>query len=90
MTDAQPFIDAGHALAELHLGYEGVTPHPFTGLDGEAPTGEEAYEHFRVQKMTFAKVRDAELKKLVAARSTIVSWTLRAGAIAGWCHGGQS
>ena len=72
VTDAQPFIDAGRKLSELHLGYETVTPYPLAGLDASAPTGDAAYEHFRVEEMRFAKVRDPETKQLVADRTTIV------------------
>jgi len=72
VTDAQPFIDAGRKLSELHLGYETVTPYPLAGLDASAPTGDAAHEHFRVEKMGFAKVRDPETKQLVADRTTIV------------------
>lgn len=72
VIDAKPFIDAGRALAELHLGYETATPYPLRGLDDPVPTGEAAYEHFRVQKMTFGKIRDPASRKLVADRSTIV------------------
>jgi predicted helicase len=58
-------------LSELHLGYESVDPYPLgtgrSGADGDA-----AYDHFRVEKMAFAKVRDPETKKLVADKSTVV------------------
>ncbi len=64
--------DIDSFLSELHLGYESVTPYPLEGRDGEAPTGDAAYDLFRVQKMTFAKVRDPETQKLVADRSTVV------------------
>jgi len=72
VTDPHPFIDAGRRLSDLHLGYETVTPYPLAGLDASAPTGDAAYEHFRVENMGFAKVRDPETKKLVPDRSTIV------------------
>ncbi len=72
VADAQPFIDAGRKLSELHLGYETVTPYPLAGLDAPAPTGDAAYEHSRVERMGFAKVRDPETKKLVTDRSIIV------------------
>ena len=38
------------------------------GLDDPAPTGDAAYDHFRVEKMAFAKVRDPDTKKVVADR----------------------
>jgi len=72
VTDAEPLIDAGRRLSDLHLGYESVTPFPLAGLDDLAQAGDAAYEHFRVEKMGFAKVRDPETKKLVADRSTII------------------
>ena len=72
VTDAEPFIDAGRRLSDLHLGYETVTPYPLAGLDAPAPPGDAAYEHFRVEKMGCAKVRDPETKKLIADRTTIV------------------
>jgi len=72
VTDPWPYVEAGRGLSELHLGYESVTPYPLAGLDDPAPTGDAAYDHFRVEKMTFAKVRDRETKKLVADRSTVV------------------
>lgn len=72
VTDPWPYVEAGRRLSELHLGYESVDPYPLAGLDDPAPTGDAAYDHFRVEKMTFAKVRDPETKKLVADRSTVV------------------
>ncbi len=55
VVDAQPFIDAGRKLSELHLGYESVTPYPLDGLDVEAEAGSAAYDFFRVKKMHFSK-----------------------------------
>jgi len=72
VTDPWPYVEAGRRLSELHLGYESVDPYPLAGLGDPAPTGDAAYDHFRVEKMTFAKVRDPETKKLVADRSTVV------------------
>jgi len=72
VTDPWPYIDAGRRLGELHLGYESVEPYPLDGLTIAGPTGDAAYDFFRVEKMSFAKVRDPETKKLVADRSTIV------------------
>ena len=72
VTDPRPYIEAGRGLSVLHLGYEFVTPYPLAGLDDPAPSGDAAYDHFRVEKMTFAKIRDPETKKLVADRSTVV------------------
>ena len=70
VSDPWPFVAAGRALADLHLGYESVTPYLLGGLDVDGPEGEAAYDFFRVAKMTFAKVRVDG--KLVADRSTIV------------------
>jgi predicted helicase len=72
VADHTAYVTAGRRLAEVHLGYEGATPYPLEGLDDPAPGGEAAYEHFRVEKMGFAKVRDPHSGKLVADRSTIV------------------
>jgi len=72
VTDPWPYVEAGRQLSELHLGYETVEPYPLAGLDAPAPTGDAAYDHFRVEKMSFAKVRDPETKKLVADRSTVI------------------
>ena len=72
VTDPWPYVEAGRRLSELHLGYESVDPYPLAGLGDPAPTGDAAYDHFRVEKMAFAKVRDPETKKLVADRSTVV------------------
>jgi len=58
------------AWQTTHLGYESETPYPLDGLDVD-PTGD-PYEFFAVQKMVFAKTRDAATKKLVADRSSIV------------------
>lgn len=72
VEDATPFVEAGKSLMELHLGYETVTPYPLEGLATDYESAGHPYEHFRVEKMAFAKVRDPETKKLVADRSTVV------------------
>jgi predicted helicase len=72
VEDAQPFVDAGRKLSELHLGYESVTPYPLDGLDVDAGDGDTAYDVFRVEKMSFAKKRDPETNKLVADKSTVI------------------
>ena len=57
VVDAQPFIDAGRELAELHLNYETVDPYPLAGLedlfagDGDA----HSYERYQVEKMRYGK-----------------------------------
>ncbi|MGD9997239.1 MAG: type ISP restriction/modification enzyme [Ilumatobacteraceae bacterium] len=60
VEDAQPFIDAGRKLSELHLGYESVMPYPLGGHDVEGPGGDAAYEFFRVEKMRFGKPTAAQ------------------------------
>jgi predicted helicase len=72
VTDPWPYIDAGRRLGELHLGYEAVEPYPLDGLQVEGPPGDDAYDFFRVEKMSFAKVRDEVTKKLGADRTRIV------------------
>ncbi len=75
VTDPWPFVEAGRRLSELHLGYETVDRYPLAGLvDPAYPEAgsEAAYPFFRVEKMGFAKVRDAQTGKLVADRSTVV------------------
>jgi predicted helicase len=70
VEDPWPFVEAGRKLSDLHLGYESATPYPLDGLDVE-PTGD-PYDFFRVQKMSFAKVRDSETQKLVPDRTRVV------------------
>jgi predicted helicase len=51
------FVDAGRALAELHVGYETVEPYPLT-ITGEPPatlTVDELYDWYRVEKMRHPK-----------------------------------
>jgi predicted helicase len=72
VTDPWPYIHAGRRLGELHLGYESVEPYPLEGLEIEGPTGDAAYDFFRVEKMSFAKVRDEQTKKLVTDPTRIV------------------
>ena len=66
---AQPFIDAGRALSDLHLRYESADPFPLSGLATE-PTGD-PYDFFAVQKMAFAKKRNPATSKLEADKSTL-------------------
>ena len=75
VTDPWPYVEAGRRLSELHLGYERVARYPLAGLDDPAYPGSDdpaAYRHFRVEKMSFAKVRDSATGKLVADRSRVV------------------
>ena len=75
VTDPWPYVEAGRRLSELHLGYEGVTPYPLVGLaDPAYPDAGDAtaYPFFRVDKMSFAKMRDSATGKLVADRTRVV------------------
>ena len=56
VEEAEQFVVAGRALAGIHLGYESAIPYPLDGLDGDEPVGNDAYEHFRVEKMRFGAV----------------------------------
>lgn len=81
VQDFMAFYKAGKALAELHLNYEQVPPSPdviptiadavFVEPTDDAPFGYTQYDHFRVEKMTFPKVRN-EAGKLVADKSRII------------------
>lgn len=56
VTGAQPFIDAGRRLSELHLGYESVEPYPLEGMEqATAPKGDAGYSFYRAEKMRFGK-----------------------------------
>lgn len=72
VEDPWPFVEAGRKLSDLHLNYESVTPYPLAGLDAKPAAGEDPYDFYRVQKMAFAKVRDAEAKKLVADKTSVI------------------
>ena len=62
VEDAQPFIDAGRKLSELHLGYESVEPHPLEGLDAQPADGQDPYAFYAVgdKKMRFGKPSDEQ------------------------------
>lgn len=57
VEDAQPFIDAGRRLSELHLAYESVDRYPLDGLDTQPPEGADPYAFYAVggKKMRFGK-----------------------------------
>lgn len=56
VSDFRGYVDAGHRLSDLHLGYESATPFPLDGLDVEGPDGDAAYDFFAVgKKMSFGK-----------------------------------
>lgn len=81
VQDFMAFYKAGKALAELHLNYEQVPPSPdvtahiadavYTEPTAYAPFGYTKYDHFRVNKMVFPKVRN-EAGKLVPNKSSII------------------
>ena len=70
VEDPWPFVEAGRALAEIHLGYESEDPFPLDGL-GPEPIGD-PYDFFAVQKIAFAKKRDPDTTKLEADYSTVI------------------
>lgn len=70
VEDPWPFVNAGRLLSDLHLGYETVEPYPLEGIDTEPLL--DPYDFFAVQKMSFAKVRNAKTKKLEADKTSIV------------------
>ena len=55
VVDPAPFVDAGRALADLHVGYEAVKPYSLVGSEA-TPTGD-PYEFYRVDKMAFPRER---------------------------------
>ena len=82
VEDFMAFYKAGKALADLHLNYEQVPPSPevvviiadavYNEPTSDDPTGGYTqYDHFRVNKMTFPKVRN-EAGKLVPDKSRII------------------
>ena len=81
VQDFMAFYKAGKALAELHLNYEQVPSSPdvtahiadavYTEPTDDAPFGYTKYDHFRVLKMVFPKVRN-EAGKLVPDKSRII------------------
>ncbi len=68
VEDPWAFVSAGRALSDVHLRYENATPYPLDGLDTE-PSGD-PYQFFRVEQMSFAKVRVKG--ELLSDRSAIV------------------
>jgi len=67
-ADFWHFSKAGRDLAALHLDYEAVEKYPLT-IEAKGPMTDADY---RVEKMKFAKRRDAETGKSVNDRSTVV------------------
>jgi predicted helicase len=64
------FRDAGRELGDLHVDYETQTPYDLDEQVSDSAPADE-YDRFRVTKMKFAKIRNAE-GKLEADRSTII------------------
>ena len=62
--DFMAFYKAGKALAEMHLNYENMPPHPDVVVNMSA-------ENFKVDKMTFPKVRNGQ-GKLAPDKSRII------------------
>jgi len=71
LSDPWPYIDAGRALFELHLDYESAAPYRLEGFDVQAHSAA-AWDFYRVEKMSFAKMRNHETGGLVTDRSTIL------------------
>ncbi len=72
--DFRAFSTAGERLAQLHLGYEQVAPHPDVTVqidDAAFASGCSEYDRFRVEKMVFPKVRN-DAGKLIQDKSRIV------------------
>ena len=52
VVDANPYIQAGQRLSEIHLGYEQASPYPLAGLDEVTPA--HASDLYKVAKMRFS------------------------------------
>jgi predicted helicase len=71
VEDFMALARAGRDLAALHLRYEQVPPAPEVSVRDSAELGSDEYAHYAVEKMSFAKVRDAA-GKLQPDKSRIV------------------
>ena len=72
-ADPWPFVEAGRALAELHLEYETVEPFPLGGLQQvDPPTGDVAYDFYRVEKLQYVKRKDPDTGKPVDDKTTVI------------------
>jgi predicted helicase len=84
-ADFAAFSKAGRALAHWHLNYETVACYEGVRIEssmgflargdsGKAQTGKSMLppEHYRVEKMKFAKTRDPETNKSVNDKSTVI------------------
>ncbi|MCC5848691.1 MAG: type III restriction endonuclease subunit R [Verrucomicrobia bacterium] len=65
------FSRAGRQLADLHLNYESVQPHPVT-LDTGKPIQALGPKEYRVVKMKFGKSKDPATGKTLADKTTII------------------
>jgi predicted helicase len=68
VRDPEPFISAGRALSETHLGYETARPYPLAGLHKRA-TGD-PFAFFRTERLAYGKRRSGG--KSVDDKSTVV------------------
>ncbi|MCC5845509.1 MAG: type III restriction endonuclease subunit R [Verrucomicrobia bacterium] len=66
------FSRAGHQLADLHLNYESVQPHPVTLDTGKKALKDLQPSDYRVTKMRFGKTKDPETGKTLADKTTIL------------------
>ncbi|MCG5238038.1 DEAD/DEAH box helicase [Xanthobacter oligotrophicus] len=59
-ADFWAFVDAGHRLGDLHVGYEAVEPYPVTIKQGDLSLAsiDDPVKFFRVEKMAFGKGKD--------------------------------
>jgi predicted helicase len=74
VIDQAPYIEAGHELCNVHLGYESAEPYPLDGLNvGPTDSSDAAYEFFRVETIRFGRPSaHQKAAGLRADRSTIV------------------
>lgn len=58
--DFARFVEAGHKLGDLHVGYESVEPYPATVKQGDLALADKSdpEKFFRVEKMAFGKKKD--------------------------------
>ncbi len=74
VKDPQPYIDAGRALSDLHLGYADIEPADLGGLeDGPSGPDRAAFDYYRVDKMRFGRpTAEQKAAGVRADRSTVV------------------
>jgi len=71
--DFRAFVEAGRVLGDLHCEFESVEPFPIQIAQGDLRLAviDDPVAFFRVEKMKFHKVRNAD-GKLVADKSTVI------------------